>query len=258
MNTFVKKFLTFGLMQANACMFGGSMLFLLIFTKYFYPFTDILSRYDFLFLAALTLQIIFVITKLETWEELKIICIFHIAGTLMEIFKISVGSWVYPEPSIFNIYNVPLFSGFMYASIGSYIVRSWKLFDFKFSNYPPVWSFVLLGIFVYINFFTHHYFYDFRYILMFINILLFTRCTIYFKLNINYHSMPILLAQALMAFFVWIAENIGTFTQTWIYSNNLLSGKWSVVSLGKYGSWFLLLTLSYSLVLLIKKPKIYE
>ncbi len=38
--------------------------------------------------------------KLETWEEAKVILIYHVVGTAMEVFKTDVGSWIYPEPSI--------------------------------------------------------------------------------------------------------------------------------------------------------------
>ena len=60
-------------------------------------------------------------------------------GTMMEIFKTSVGSWIYPEPSFFRIAGVPLFSGFMYSCVGSYIARAWRLFDFRFTHHPPRW-----------------------------------------------------------------------------------------------------------------------
>jgi uncharacterized membrane protein YoaT (DUF817 family) len=33
---------------------------------------------------------------------------------------------------------VPLFTGFMYAAIGSYIARCWRLFDFRFTRHPPL------------------------------------------------------------------------------------------------------------------------
>ena len=54
-----------------------------------------------------------------------------LVGTVMEMFKTGVGSWIYPEPSFFRIGGVPLFSGFMYAAVGSYIARAWRLFDFQ-------------------------------------------------------------------------------------------------------------------------------
>ena len=68
--------------------------------------------------------------RLETWREARVILIFHVVGTVMELFKTSAGSWVYPEASLLHIGAVPLFSGFMYAAVGSYIARVWRIFDF--------------------------------------------------------------------------------------------------------------------------------
>ncbi|HWK37757.1 MAG TPA: DUF817 family protein, partial [Hyphomicrobium sp.] len=97
------EFLRFGIKQAWACLFGGMMLALLIATYLFYPQGAALARYDFLFLAALGLQVLLLLLRLETLEEAKIIAAYHVVGTLMEIFKTSVGSWVYPEESFFRI-----------------------------------------------------------------------------------------------------------------------------------------------------------
>ena len=63
----------------------------------------------------------------------------------MEIFKTSVGSWIYPEPSLLRIGGVPLFTGFMYAAIGSYIARCWRLFDFRFTRPPAAVGAVAAG-----------------------------------------------------------------------------------------------------------------
>ena len=76
-----------------------------------------------LLLAAVAIQIAMLAFRLETFEEARVIFVFHVVGTVMEIFKTSVGSWLYPEPSLLRIGGVPLFSGFMYAAIGSYIAR---------------------------------------------------------------------------------------------------------------------------------------
>jgi uncharacterized membrane protein YoaT (DUF817 family) len=52
-------------------------------------------------------------------REGQIIFIFHAICTLMELFKTDIGSCSYPEPSLFRLGRVPLFSGFMYASRGA-------------------------------------------------------------------------------------------------------------------------------------------
>jgi uncharacterized membrane protein YoaT (DUF817 family) len=212
-----------------------------------------LSRYDFLFLSGLTIQIFMLAFGLETFDEAKVIFIYHVVGTLMEIFKTSMGSWVYPEPSVIHIAGVPLFSGFMYASIGSYIARASRVFDFRYTNHPPLWAVFALGIAVYVNFFTHHYLPDFRVILFILTGLIFMRTWIYFRVWKEYRRMPMLLSLILATLFVWIAENIGTLTKTWLYPHQRVV--WSMVSFGKYGSWLLLLILSYALISLVNRPR---
>jgi len=247
------EFLRFGMKQAWACLFGGMMVGLLIATHLWYPKDVALARYDFLFLSALGLQVLLLSLKLETFEEAKVIFVYHVVGTIMEIFKTSVGSWIYPEPSIFHIAGVPLFTGFMYSCIGSYMCRAWDLFHFEFKGHPALAWLSILSIAIYLNFFGHHYIIDLRWILFGATGLLFWRTWIYFT---NWHSrrsMPMLLGLLLVTLFIWFAENIGTLTKTWLYPNQR-SG-WSMVSAGKFGSWFLLLIISYTLVALIKKPR---
>src|SRR5439155_554270 len=63
--------------------------------------------------------------------------------------------------------------------------------------------------------------------------------------------MPLLLGLFLVAAFIWVAENIGTLTKTWIYPSQ--RNGWSLVGAEKLGSWFLLLIISYTLVALIRR-----
>jgi uncharacterized membrane protein YoaT (DUF817 family) len=250
---FLYEFVRFGLKQAWACLFGGAIVFLLLATHYLYPRDAALSRYDFLFLSAVALQIGLLSTRLETFDEAKVILIYHVVGTVMEIFKTSVGSWIYPEPSFFRIGGVPLFTGFMYACIGSYLCRVWRLFDFRFAHHPPRWALIVLSVAVYVNFFAHHYILDFRFVLFLAAAALLWQTTIYFRIWRVYRSMPLLLGLFLVSIFIWFSENIGTFTKTWLYPSQLQS--WSPVSFAKLGSWFLLLIISYTLVTLVNRPR---
>jgi len=247
------EFTRFGIKQGWACLFGALMLALLIGTHLVYPKGAWLARYDFLVLAAVAIQITMLAFKLETWEEAKVILIFHLVGTAMEIFKTSVGSWLYPEASVLRIGGVPLFTGFMYAAIGSYIARAWRLFDFRFTNHPPLWAPVLLALGIYVNFFAHHYVMDARVLLFALTALLFGRCWVHFKVWRVHRRMPLLLGFALVALFIWFAENIGTFTAAWMYPNQRHG--WSLVSRGKLGAWFLLMIISYVLVALVNRPQ---
>lgn len=60
------EFLLFGVKQAWACLFGGLLLVLILITAVVDPTFGLLHRYDFLFLAALGLQIALIATGLET------------------------------------------------------------------------------------------------------------------------------------------------------------------------------------------------
>jgi uncharacterized membrane protein YoaT (DUF817 family) len=252
----VYEFVRFGMKQGWACLFGGLMLALLIGTHLWYPRGAALARYDFLFLAAVAIQIGMLAFKLETLDEAKVILMFHIVGTVMELFKTSVGSWIYPEPAFFRIGGVPLFSGFMYATIGSYLARCWRLFDFRFTRHPPLWSVYLLSVAIYVNFFAHHYVLDIRLGLFAAAALLFGPCWVHYKVWHDHRRMPLLLGLFLVALFIWFAENIGTMTRTWLYPNQIAA--WSMVSLGKLGSWFLLLIISYGMVAAVNRPVIYK
>ena len=99
------------------------------------------ARYDILLLFALAVQAAMLVCKLETWDEVKSITLFHIVGFALELFKTSaaVGSWSYPDPAFSKIGGVPLFAGFMYAAVGSYIIQAWRLFDLRIRSHPPYW-----------------------------------------------------------------------------------------------------------------------
>jgi uncharacterized membrane protein YoaT (DUF817 family) len=247
------EFFRFGLKQGWACLFGGIAVALMIGTYRFYPAHAPLARYDFLFLCMIAVQLALLATRLETFEEAKVILIYHVVGTLMEIFKTSVGSWIYPEPNFFRIMGVPLFTGFMYSCIGSYICRAWRLFDFRFSNHPPRWQLVALSLAVYANFFLDHFGIDLRLVLFATAAVMLFRTSIHFKVWRSYRSMPLLLGLLLVSLFIWLSENIGTYTRTWLYPSQ--QHGWSMVSFSKLGSWFLLLIISYTLVSLINAPR---
>jgi uncharacterized membrane protein YoaT (DUF817 family) len=243
------EFIRFSIKQAWACLFGAAMLALLIATHLAYPKASVLARYDFLVLAAVGIQIAMLALRLETIEEARVIFVFHVVGTAMEVFKTAAGSWLYPEPSLLRIGGVPLFTGFMYAAIGSYIARCWRLFDFRFSHHPPVWALALLAVAIYVNFFTHHYVADARPVLFLAAAAMFGRCWIHFKIWRVHRRMPLLLGFVLVALFIWFAENIGTFTAAWVYPNQRHG--WQLVGVSKLGAWFLLMIISYALVAML-------
>ena len=154
---FALEFLYFGIKQARACLFVG-LFFAAVFSI---PRAGVggLPRYDVLLLIALGIQGWMVWTKLETLDELKAICLFHLVGFALEVFKTSsaIKSWSYPDFAYSKLFGVPLFSGFMYAAVGSYIIQAWRLFDLRVHHHPPYWMAAGIAILIYANFFTHHY-----------------------------------------------------------------------------------------------------
>lgn len=250
---FVHEFLLFGFKQGWACLFGGLMLALLLGTHLWWPADAPIARYDVLTIAALLIQIAMLTLRLESWDEAKVILAFHIVGTVMELFKTAHGSWQYPEAGLLRIGNVPLFSGFMYAAVGSYLARVWRIFDFRFSRYPPRWATIALAVAIYVNFFAHHWLPDIRIALFAAAALIFGRCWVHYRPFRAYRKMPLLLGFLLVALFIWFAENIGTFARAWSYPNQ--RGGWHPVSIGKLGAWYLLMIISFVLVSLVHRVR---
>lgn len=255
-NGWAYEFLLFGLKQAWACLFGGAMLALILGTHWFWPAHAPIARYDFLVISAVAVQALLLATKLERWDEAVVILVFHVVGTIMEIFKTAHGSWIYPEHNILRIGGVPLFSGFMYACIGSYIARIWRLFEIKFIRYPPSWTTWTLAILAYINFFTHHYIVDIRLGLFAFSALIFWRTWFVFTPDQKPRYMPMLMGAVLVALFIWFAENLGTFAAAWVYPNQ--RDGWELVPIEKVGAWYLLMLLSFVLVTLVHKPTAFS
>ena len=245
----VYEFLLFGFKQGWACLFGGLMLFLLMGTHYFYPANAAFSRYDFLVVGAVLIQLAMLAFRLESIEEAKVILAFHVVGTIMEIFKTAHGSWIYPEHNLLRIGGVPLFSGFMYAAVGSYIARIWRIFRFRFEHYPPRWATWLLATAIYLNFFAHHWLPDMRLLLFAAIALLFWRTPVIFTVWRVERRMPLLLGWFLVALFIWGAENLGTFSRAWMYPGQ--EDGWKLVSPAKLGAWYLLMIISFVLVSLV-------
>jgi uncharacterized membrane protein YoaT (DUF817 family) len=247
------ELLVFTLKQAWSCVFGAAMLAVLLITRLWYPDDAALARNDAVTIAAVAVQLLMVLFRLETLRELRVILLFHVVGTGMELFKTSVGSWSYEGPGILHVYGVPLYSGFMYAAVGSYMVRVYRLFDLRFDRYPrrPVTA-VLAGL-IYLNFFSHHYVWDLRWVLLAAVMLVFGPCVMHFRVFRQRPRMPLVAAFALVALFIWIAENLATWSNAWAYPNQL--DGWQLVSISKLVSWFLLMIISVVLVAWVYPPR---
>jgi uncharacterized membrane protein YoaT (DUF817 family) len=246
----VAELVMFVLKQGWACLFGGLLLAAIITTKLVWQPDWPVQRYDALFLFAIATQVIFLWTKLETWEEARVILLFHLTGTAMEWFKVDAGSWAYPEAGVFKLMGVPLFSGFMYAAVGSYMARVIRVFDMAFAPYPRFSLTVLLATAIYVNFFAHHFLPDIRLGLFVATVALYARTRIWFCVHDRHWWMPLPLAAFLSALALWLAENVGTATGTWIYSGQV-GGQ--LVSFAKIGSWYLLLYVAFVTVTLVSR-----
>jgi len=84
----------------------------------------------------LLIQVILLYTKLESWAEAKVIALFHLMAMVMEIFLThpAIASWHYPQPAIFKILTVPLFAGFMYSAVGSFLRALYVYIRFHLKN----------------------------------------------------------------------------------------------------------------------------
>lgn len=245
--------LYFGLKEARACLFVALFFASVLLVPRGGLFG--LPRYDVLLLAAIAIQAWMLWAGLESWDELKAVCLFHLVGFALEAFKVSssIQSWSYPDFAYTKLLGVPLFSGFMYAAVGSYVIQAWRLFDLRIRHHPPYWMAVLIALLIYANFFSHHYLGDYRWYLAACALGLYARTTVIFRPLDRDRQMPLLLAFVLIGFFIWLAENLSTFWGVWRYPNQL--GAWSAVHVSKWSSWSLLVVMTFTIVAHLKHIK---
>lgn len=250
---FIAELLFFGIKEARACLFAG-LFFVAVFAV---PRAGLLGipRYDLLLIIALAIQAAMLWLKLETWDEVKAITLFHLIGFALEVFKTSaaIQSWSYPDFAYTKVLGVPLFSGFMYAAVGSYMIQAWRLLDLKIDHHPPYWMAWVVAILVYANFFTHHFIGDYRWYITALALGLYARSVVTFRPLDRERRMPLILAFVLIGFFIWLAENISTFFSVWSYPDQL--GAWSVVHVAKWSSWSLLVIMTFTIVANLKHIK---
>src|SRR6478609_6599589 len=211
--------------EARACLFVA-LFFLSVFTV---PRAGLfgIPRYDALLIIAIGFQVWMLWAKLESWDEVKAITLFHLVGFCLELFKTSAGiqSWSYPDFAYTKVFGVPLFAGFMYAAVGSYIIQAWGLLELRVIHHPPYWMAGLIAVAIYANFFTHHYIGDYRWYVAACALGLYARSAVVFRPLDRERKMPLMLSFVLIGLFIWLAENISTFFGIWKYPNQM--GAWS-------------------------------
>lgn len=247
------EFAVFVLKQAWACIFGATLLVVIVAARLWWPDDATLARNDALTIAAVLIQIAMIAGRLETGRELWVIILFHVTGTVMEIFKTDVGSWSYAAEGVLRIGGVPLFSGFMYAAVGSYMVRVYRLFDLTFARYPRRWMTAVVAAAIYANFFTHHFWWDLRWVLVAAVVALWLPTVLHARVWRRTIRLPQLAVFAGVALFIYFAENIATWAGAWLYPDQL--DGWHPVSITKLVSWFLLMIVSVVLVTFVYPPR---
>lgn len=245
----VGQLMRFAGLQLLSCLFPG-MLFtgLAVARVVELPIAD----YDALLVYCLVLTFGFWALRLETWREVLVIFGFHALGLGLEIFKVHQGSWLYPGGALTKVAGVPLFSGFMYAAVGSYICQSWRRLDLRVDHYPAA-STTVVALLIYANFFTHHWIRDLRLPLAVALIAVLRRCWVHYTVAGVRHRMPLALSFLLIGFFLWLAENGATFLGAWNYPDQL--EVWQAVHADKLGAWALLVSMSFVLVATVKSQE---
>ena len=247
------ELLHFTVKEARSCIFAGLFFAAVLLV----PRGGVLGlpRYDVLLIVALLVQAWLLWTGQETRDELKAICLFHALGFALEVFKTSSGvrSWSYPDFAYTKLLGVPLFAGFMYAAVGSYIIQAWRQLQLRVEHHPPYWMAGLIATAIYLNFFTHHYVGDYRWYLGAAALGLYARSLIVFRPHLRDRRMPLSLGLVLVAFFIWLAENLGTFLGLWAYPHQL--GAWAAVHVTKWSAWSLLVLMSFTIVTNLKHIK---
>ena len=240
------QLLRFAWLEVQSCVFAIGV-FAGLAVAYAVPLP--VARYDFLLVWCLALTFGFWAIGLETWREVLVIFAFHALGLALEIFKVQQGSWLYPGDAVTKVAGVPLFSGFMYAAVGSYICQAWRRFDLRVTRYPAVPT-TLVAVAIYANFFTHHWIVDLRVPLAVAGLVVLRRTVVHFSVGGARLRMPLALSFVLIGLFLWIAENLATYLGAWRYPDQL--DVWQSVHASKIGAWALLVTMSFVLVATVK------
>ena len=245
---FLKELVAFGYKNALSCLFPV-YIFVMLAVSHFIHIPG-LYRYDLLLILCIAMQVFMYFSGLETFNEVKVICLFHLLGVCMEIYKVNHHCWAYTEHGYTKVFGVPLYSGFMYASVASYICQGWRYMNIKMVNWPSKIIAYTIGAAIYINFFTDLYLPDARVLIGAAVLISFFKTKVYFITNGNQRRMPMILAYFLIGIFIWFAENIATFLGAWKYAYQ--HDGWKMVHFQKLTSWYLLIIVTMIIVAQLK------
>ncbi|MGK5632126.1 DUF817 domain-containing protein [Streptomyces sp. URMC 123] len=239
----VRQLLLFTRLQTRSCAFAIALL-LGVALSGALPEGPV-ARYDLLFGYGLLLTAVFRLRGWESRRDLAVIAVCHVIGLAFELVKVSLGSWSYPEPALLKVAGVPLYGGFLYAAVGSYVCGAWRLMELELVGYRPRATAAVAAA-IYVNFFSHHWLPDARWPLAALLLAVTAGTWVRFTLGSARLRMPLALSFALIGFFLWLAENLATYLGAWRYPYQLHG--WQPVSVDKFGAWALLISVTVVLV----------
>ena len=242
----MRQLLRFGWVEAQCCLFAV-LFFLGLALVRLLPLP--LDPADVLLLWCLGVTLVLWLVRWETGREVAVIFGFHLVGLALELFKVSQGSWSYPDTGVASIGGVPLFSGFMYAAVGSYVCQAWRRMDLRITGYRARATAGVAAL-VYLNFFTSHVTVDVRLVLALALLWVTRRTWVHFTVGRRRHAMPLALSFVLIGSFLWLAENAATLLRAWQYPSQ--ESVWTLVHAAKLGSWSLLVVVSIVMVAAVK------
>jgi uncharacterized membrane protein YoaT (DUF817 family) len=242
----MRQLLRFAWVEAQCCLFAV-LFFLGLALVRIVPLP--IDPADALLIWSLGVTLALWLLGWETGREVAVIFGFHLVGLALELFKVRQGSWSYPDTGSASIGGVPLYSGFMYAAVGSYICQAWRRFDLRITGYRARRTAVVAAL-VYLNFFTSHLIWDLRLPLACALLLATWRTWVHFTVGGRRFAMPLALSFVLIGFFLWAAENAATLGRAWQYPSQ--ASVWTLVHPAKVGSWSLLVVVSIVLVAAVK------
>ncbi|MCH6163975.1 DUF817 domain-containing protein [Streptomyces sp. M600PL45_2] len=244
----VRRLLLFGWLQARCCAFAAALLGGIAASRLL-PELPV-ARYDIVLVYGVVLAVVARRAGWDSGRDTVVIAGCHVIGLLFELVKVRLGSWSYPEAALTKIGGVPLYGGFLYSAVGSYVCRAWRLLDLGITGYRPR-VMAALSAAVYINFFTHHWLPDARWVLALLMLYATAGTWVHYSVGAWRPRMPLALGFTLIGFFLWIAENAATYAGAWSYPDQLEG--WQPVSPAKAGAWALLISVTFVLAAMSRK-----
>jgi uncharacterized membrane protein YoaT (DUF817 family) len=242
----MRQLLRFAWVEAQCCLFAV-LFFVGLALVRIVPLP--IDPADALLLWCLGVTLALWLLRWETGREVAVIFGFHLVGLALELFKVSQGSWSYPDTGLATVGGVPLYSGFMYAAVGSYICQAWRRMDLRITGYRARTTAGVAAL-VYLNFFTSHVTADVRVPLALVLLAVTWRTWVHFTVGRHRYAMPLALSFLLIGFFLWLAENAATLLRAWQYPSQ--ESVWTLVHAAKLGSWSLLVVVSIVMVAAVK------